>query len=407
MLTFNSETGFSVSEVTDIRGEVAQAWKDAFQETGKPELNTDPETPQGQLIDSQTAAIQQKDAELAFIASMFNPKTSKGIWQDALGKIYYLIRKPAIASSATCTLTGLYGTVIESGAQIRSSYDSSLWTLQETVTIGEDGTIEGVFTCNDAGAIEAGANTLNQIVTTVAGWDSVTNETSATVGQAEETQASFEARRYNSVALNARGTASAVYARVARVANVIACYVLENKTNQNKVVDGYTLTPHSIYVAVLGDSADDDAIAEAIYKTASAGCDYNGNTSVQYTDEYTGAIETILFERPAAFNVYVQVTIQDINLPDGYENIIKQAVYNNFYGADTETTIAGEAILRVIMGDDVYASRFMPSILNAEISSLLSVQVSTDGTTWTDTVHMPIDGAPTLSTDNILIEVSE
>ena len=80
-LVFDEKTGFSVSEVTDLREQVAQNWKDAFRETGKPELDTSPETPQGQIIDSDVAAIHQKDTELAFLAQQFNPLTSSGVWQ--------------------------------------------------------------------------------------------------------------------------------------------------------------------------------------------------------------------------------------------------------------------------------------------------------------------------------------
>lgn len=403
MLSFDTETGFEVSETTDVRDEVAQSWIDAFRETGKPDLNTDPETPQGQVIDSQTAAIQQKDSEVAFLANQFNPKTASGIWQDALAAIYFIQRKSAINSSATLTLSGRMNTIVPKGAQVRSSYDSTLWTLDADATIGADGTVDATFTCETEGAISAAIGTLDQIVSTVTGWDSVTNAAAATVGSLEESQSAFEARRYKSVALNSRGTAASVYARVAEVDDVIATYVVENKTNATKTIDNYNLTPHSIYVAVLG--GDDNAVAEAIYKSCSAGCDYNGNTSITVTDENTGAVETVSFERPSDFAVYVKVRVQDIDLPDDYTNTIKTAVYNNFYGLDTETTIAGDPLLRVIMGEDVYASRFLPSILNAGIESLLTVQLSTDNATWADTVHIPIDGSPTLLTTNITVEV--
>lgn len=405
MLQFNPNTGFSVSEISDIRDEVAQDWVEAFKEEGKPELNTDPETPQGQIIDSETAAIHQKDTELAFLAQMFNPQTASGRWQDALAKIYFLNRKPAINSSAVCTLTGLANTSVSAGSQIRSSYDQTIWTLAETVTIGANGKTTGHFTCLSEGSIQAGPGTLNQIVTAVPGWDMVTNPAAAEVGQLAESQSAFESRRYRSVALNSRGTTSAVYARVAEVNNVIAAYVTDNKTNVNKTVDGYTLSPHSIYVAVIG--GDDDDIAEAIYNSVSAGCDYNGNTTVNVTDPSTSAIETVTFMRPTQLPLYVKVTIQDDgNLPDGYKAIVQQAVYNNFYGLDTTTTISGEAILRVIMNTDLYASRFLPSILNAGISQLLRVEISSDNSTWVDFIHVPISNEPTLPLENIQVDVA-
>ena len=405
MLNFNSQTGFSVSETSDIRDGVAQDWVEAFKEQGRPDLNTDPETPQGQIIDSQTAAIHQKDVELAFLAQQFNPQTASGRWQDALAKIYFINRKPAINSTCVCTLTGINGTTVTAGALIRSTYDQTLWSLNEDTTIGSNGTTTATFTCQSEGAIQAGAATLTQIVTTVPGWDAVTNATAAEVGQLVESQAAFEARRYQSVALNGRSTTAAVYARVAEVNNVIAAYVTDNKTNVNKTVDGYTLSPHSIYVAVIG--GDDDDIAEAIYNSVSAGCDYNGNTTVDVTDPNTGAVEAVTFMRPTQLPLYVKVTIQDDgNLPDGYETIVRQAVYNNFYGLDTTTTISGEAILRVIMNTDLYASRFLPSILNAGISQLLRVEISSDNSTWVDFIQVPISNEPTLELENIQVDVA-
>ena len=405
MLNFNSQTGFSVSETSDIRDKVAQDWVEAFKEQGRPDLNVDPETPQGQIIDSQTAAIHQKDVELAFLAQQFNPQTASGRWQDALAKIYFINRKPAINSTCVCTLTGINGTTVTAGALIRSTYDQTLWSLNEDVTIGSDGTTTATFTCQSEGAIQAGAATLTQIVTTTPGWDAVTNAAAAEVGQLVESQAAFESRRYQSVALNGRSTTAAVYARVAEVNNVIAAYVTDNKTNVNKTVDGYTLSPHSIYVAVIG--GDDDNIAEAIYNSVSAGCDYNGNTTVNVTDPNTRAVEAVTFMRPTQLPLYVKVTIQDDgNLPDGYKAIVQQAVYNNFYGLDTSTTISGEAILRVIMNTDLYASRFLPSILNAGISQLLRVEISSDNSTWADFIHVPISNEPTLPLENIQVDVA-
>ena len=92
-------------------------------------------------------------------------------------------------------------------------------------------------------------------------------------------------------------------------------------------------------------------------------------------------------------------------MPDGYEDIIKDAVYNNFYGLDTTTEINGDTILRVIMNSDVYASRFLPSILNAGISQILAVQISTDNTTWVDFLHMPITASPSLDKAHVTVNV--
>lgn len=401
MITFNSKKGFDVTEIPDLRQQIAEDWQNAFKENGKPLLNVDPETPQGQIIDSQVASVNQKDSEVLYLAQQFDPRTAEGRFQDALAEIYFISRKQAINSFAICTLNGRQGTVIPKGSLIQSEIDGTQWALNEDITIPASETITALFTCTTAGAIEASSGTLTQIVTTVTGWDTVTNQT-ATVGTLEESQSTFEKRRSESVALNARSIVSAVYANVAQVDGVIAVYAVDNKKNISETIDSYTLSPHSIFVCVVG--GDNTEIAKAIYNNLSAGCDYNGNTTVQITNEYTGAVEDVIFYRPVNYDIYVEVQIQDNGaLPDDYEDLIKDAVYNNFYGLDTETLINNEHILRVKMNDELYSSRFTPSILNTGLANVLTVQLSTDGNTWVNSLHIPITANPTLDKNNITI----
>lgn len=405
MLIFNEKTGFSVQEPQEVREEIAQSWINAFKSDDTPDINTAPETPQGQIIDAETLAITQKDAELAFLANMFNPKTARGIWQDALAEIYFIKRKKAVNSRCYCVLTGLNGTVIEKGSKIQSSADSTYWDLLETVTINGNSSVTALFECESEGAVIASPNTLNKIITTVAGWDTVNNSQSATVGSLEESQQAFEKRRYDSVALNSVGTTASVFSRVNQIDDVVGCYVVDNKTNVNKIIDDYLLKPHSIYVAVIGGSNQD--IAEAIYRSLSAGCDYNGNTQITVVDPHTHAKEKVTFMRPTLQNVYIKVNVFDKDLPDDYETLIKNAVITNFYGQDEQIEIAGEAVTRAIMGQDIYASRFLPSILNKNISSLLSVQISLDNQSFSDYVHIKIDKEPYIDESNITVNLIE
>ena len=405
MLIFNEKTGFSVQEPQEVREEVAQSWINAFKSDDTPDINTAPETPQGQIIDAETLAITQKDAELAFLANMFNPKTARGIWQDALAEIYFIKRKKVVNSRCYCVLTGLKGTVIEKGSKIQSAADNTYWDLLETVTINGNSSVTALFECESEEAIIASPNTLNKIITTVAGWDTVNNIQSATVGTLEESQQAFEKRRYDSVALNSVGTTASVFSRVNQINDVVGCYVVDNKTNVNKIIDDYLLKPHSIYVAVIGGSNQD--IAEAIYRSLSAGCDYNGNTQITVVDPHTHAKEKVTFMRPTRQNVYIKVNVFDKDLPDDYENLIKNAVITNFYGQDEQIEIAGEAVTRAIMGQDIYASRFLPSILNKNISSLLSVQISLDNQSFSDYVHIKIDKEPYIDESNITVNLIE
>ena len=403
MLHFNEDTGFYVDEVGDVRADVAAAWTAAFAREGEPPLNTEPETPAGQLIDSQTAAVAEKDSELLYLCNMFDPKRSTGVFQDCLGQIYFLTRKGAVPSQATVTVTGLPGTVIPVAAQIRSVTDDTLWSCTEQVTIPAEGTTTAVFACMTTGAISAAAGTLTRIVTVVAGWDTAVNLSAAAVGNPAETRGAFESRRYASVALNSRSTAAAIYARILQIDDVVSCYVTQNRTNAVQVIDGYTLKPHSVYVAVTG--GDDDDIAQALYDTVSAGCDNNGNTEVEITDPYTGAVETVAFNRPAEMDVYLKVTlVADTALTSQQVTSIKTALYNNFYGLDSSIVLDDQPIPRVTMNTVIYASRFPVSLYNLGFSSVLEVKVKAgaDGV-WSDSIRATLNDDPVLLTDNITI----
>ena len=79
-----TENGPVVPDTATVRDAVEQDWQAAFDNR----LNPDPATPQGQLITSETAIVQDKNSQLLFLANMFNPETAEGIYQDALAKIY-------------------------------------------------------------------------------------------------------------------------------------------------------------------------------------------------------------------------------------------------------------------------------------------------------------------------------
>lgn len=103
-----TENGPVVPDTATVRDAVETDWQAAFDNR----LNPDPATPQGQLITSETAIVQDKNSQLLFLSNMFNPETAEGIYQDALAKIYFLTRQARRSTVVPCTCTGLPGTVI-------------------------------------------------------------------------------------------------------------------------------------------------------------------------------------------------------------------------------------------------------------------------------------------------------
>lgn len=396
-----SETGITAEETSVIRANIAQEWKNAFADPTLPELDTNAETPAGQLIDGETALASEKDNELIFLSNQFNPKNAVGPWQDALGAIYFISRKIALPTYVTCQAEGAYGTVIPYGAIVQ---DTNGYTFMNTApaTINASGQATLIVRCTEMGAVEVTSGSVTKIVTTVPGWDRVTNAAAGVTGRDVESQAAFENRRAQSVAKNAHGSVASLFGAIADINDVIALLILENTTNidQDFIYGSKTITVsgHSVYISVYG-GADND-IARAIYNKIDAGCGTNGNTMVSYnpiSDDATqpDMLYSYYIERPSTVSTGVVVTVAD-EQTDTLTNAIKQAVVNNFNG--------NSGYRRVKMGDTLYASRFYADVIKAGVNKLETIQIKYPlSATAADSVMVSADEIPTISIDDVTV----
>lgn len=190
-------------------------------------LNPALETPQGQLASSQTAIIADKNAEFALYVNQVDPQFSDGKFQDAIGRIYFLTRKPAVATVVTATLTGIAGTVIPAGTLAQDT-SGNTYISSGAATIGVSGTVSAQFQNIETGPIPCAAGTLTQVFQAIPGWDAINNVADGTLGSVVESRADFEYRRKNSVAINGLGTVNAIYANVFDLPDVLDVYVVDN-----------------------------------------------------------------------------------------------------------------------------------------------------------------------------------
>lgn len=404
-LTFDPQTGLEAPQTEEIRIEVAGDWQTAFADPDKPSLNTEPSTPAGQLVDAEVAEIEAKNGDMLFLVGQFNPRTSEGRWQDALGAIYFLDRHVSEPTIVTCQLTGLRGTVIPYGAQVRTD-DNYILICNSPMSIGDNGTAQTTFRTAERGAIPVPAGSVNQIVTTIPGWDTVSNIAAGATGRDVETRAEFESRRYQSVAKNAHGSVSAIYGTLADLDGVLDVQVLENIGPNPIIKYGVTVPGHGITICIYG--GDDEEIARVIYQKKDAGCDTGGNTTIIYTAaDYHNAVYEYLILRPVTRNFWVKVTLGSGNhVTPAVEEAIKQAVYTDFLGSNQHTQEP-----RVGLAQTVYASRFYHPItaLSDTVRNLLDVQIAlADNPTDADYVDViEINGniEPVMVQGNVIIVV--
>ena len=406
-LTFTTR-GVVAPSTASVLQAVTTAWQAAFDNT----LNTDAATPQGQLITTQAAIVQDKNAQLLHLANQFDPAQADGIFQDALAAIYFITRHPARATVVQCRCTGLEGTIIN-GSDASDSPDQvkdvngNLFACQTSGTIPASGSITLPFAALEAGPLAVEAHSVTRIVQAKPGWDDVDNPAAGVVGRDVEQRREFELRRQASVALNSRSMLASVYGAVANLEGVIDAMALQNRGDTAKTEGGVTLAPHSVYLAVLG--GEDAAIAEAMYTHVSGGCDYNGNTEVKLTDAISGAKETVRFQRTAELAFRVKVTLRHSDsLPADVETKIRDNVIADFYGQpypNSDGTAHQSEVTRIKIGAGVYASRFICPVISAGAVNLIGVEIAAADGDWVNFVQILNNQHPSLTRDAVEIIV--
>jgi uncharacterized phage protein gp47/JayE len=396
---FNAETGLSADSTADIKQAIVDDWNAVFSDEDAT-LNTESESPAGQIIDSEAVLVTAKDAALLELMNQFNPKTASGIFQDALGAIYFLARKTAQPTVVTCQVTGLQGTQIPQGSIIENDDGIRLQSLG-TVTIGSSGTADVEFATIDKGAIPIGEETCNKIITVIAGWDTVTNASAGALGQIVESRSVFETRRALSVAKNSHGSRLSLQGALSALDGVLDCLVLENKTDQTVTQQGISMISHSVGICIYG--GEDDDIAETIYNKLDAGCGTNGETTVTYISPDT-AVNSYKIYRPAPTDIYIDVTInQTTTTPSTIVEDVQNAILNDFLGNDLNS-----GNIRRGCGQIIYASSFsVATIKTAGVTDLVSIQIGKASDAMGNSVTMDADEEPVLSTSNISVTIVE
>ena len=276
LLKFDTTAGMVAPDTAELREAVARNWELAFRRDGAPTIDTDPSTPAGQLVDAEASYLAGANSEFLFLSQQFNPRVAEGPWQDGIGYIYFLERKIAQPTLVTVECTGLPGTVIPRGAQIRTAENVRYECIQDTA-LPENGTTGVLFRGVEAGPIECQANALMNftgtdavILTAASGWETINNEVAGITGH------------------EASGTDPATATSV-----VVTCGAGPNGTvipqnAQIQLVDGYVYSTESDsgIVAVPGKIFQASGLADGGLAIAA-----DGKASVTFVCTETGAVE--------------------------------------------------------------------------------------------------------------------
>ena len=344
-LNDSGELEFSYKD--DILAEYQSLFKTIFGD-----INTDPSTPQGQIITSLTQIDLATISYLENLANAFFFGGSGDFLDKWAWNLYRVTRKQGTPSSVLIKITGRPTTDIPNDFTI--SDGSENYIIETPTRIGENGEVIAKFNNIAINDFVAKANTITQIVTNIDGVERVNNENNATQAIFRETDAELFNRclYFGSTATNA--SFRSILANVAQVKGVNRIAGAENVANQNKIINGVELTPHSICIVVDGGEAQE--IAEAIQKSRATGCDMVGDIEIPlYIDKQKYIYR---FYRPKTVAIQAKVTVSQSNsglIRADFEKITKEALANFINSLDIAKTITqpllSNALIKIVGSD--------------------------------------------------------
>lgn len=247
------------------------------------------------------------------------------------------------------------------------------------------------FECTQTGAITPAVGDLTDIITTYAGWDSVSNNVPANTGREAESDTALRQRWNASLYTRSVGMTDSIASALMTLNGVTSAYVYENDSD---TTDADGRPPHSIEAVVNGGETDE--IGLAIWQKKAAGIDTYGSQSVSINDSQ-GFLHTINFNRPFIVPIYLNITVTEYPeeaLPPNAQAMITEAVLN--YG-NTLT-----------VGNDVIIQRFMGAIYqNVTGIGYITVTASTDGSTYSsNNISINVRHVATFDATRIQVTIS-
>ena len=344
-LNDSGELEFSYKD--DILAEYQSLFKTIFGD-----INTDPSTPQGQIITSLTQIDLATISYLENLANAFFFGGSGDFLDKWAWNLYRVTRKQGTPSSVLIKITGRPTTDIPSDFTI--SDGSENYIIEAPTRIGENGEVIAKFNNIAINDFVAKANTITQIVTNVDGVERVNNNSNAIPAIFRETDAELFNRclYFGSTATNS--SFRSILANVAQVKGVNRIAGAENVANQNKIINGVELTPHSICIVVDGGEAQE--IAEAIQKSRATGCDMVGDIEIPlYIDKQKYIYR---FYRPKMVAIKAKIIVSQSNsglIRADFEKITKEALANFINNLDIAKTITqpllSNALIKIVGSD--------------------------------------------------------
>jgi hypothetical protein len=340
MSTYVTPQGLQIPTVQGLLDLIAQEQRSTID----PLLNTDPDSPQGQLNGIFASHLREAWEALGVAYNGNNPDAAEAFLLEALSAITGTKRAPATRSkfvgARKLTVNLNAGTDLPIGTSFHVAGDPlTLFATSEKVkaTAGTGNYLVSAL-CTVTGPVTCNAGTLTVIASPVVGLNSVTNTFDAEIGSTQDNDPQLRIRREKELRATGSGTVDSIRADLAAYEDasggkpILDVNVFENTSD---AFDANGLPPHSIECLVfdgVSQSVANDAIAQVIWESKPGGIPTVGGSTGNATDSL-GTIRPVAFSRPLIDEVIFKATLTLTNanqIPSQYAALVKAAIVARF-----------------------------------------------------------------------------
>ena len=264
---------------------------------------------------------------VAYLASQLNSETAEGYFLDCICEYNNIYRFPSARSLCNFKITGTANISIQKeDLRILDKSTGSYWTLNETITIGDTGSIDAQFQCIEYGPIGNNSTNIITIMTPISGITKVESieNNNLIVGRYAETDKELRQRRREAIQNSGAYNLDTIRSSIFTLDGIIDCKYIENY--EEVEVNGIPAKSFEIIV----DGGDEEDIVDVIFSKKTLGVRPFG-TSTYTREDSQGNVYKIGYTKAQHVNTKLTISITTAgSQTDAWVNTLKDNIIETF-----------------------------------------------------------------------------
>lgn len=264
---------------------------------------------------------------VAYLASQLNSETAEGYFLDCICEYNNIYRFPSARSLCNFKITGTANiSISKEDLRIFDKSTGSYWTLNEDVTIEDNGSINAQFQCIEYGPIGNNSTNMITIMTPISGITKVESleDNNLVIGRYAETDKELRQRRREAIQNSGAYNLDNIRSSIFTLDGIIDCKYIENYEESTQ--DGIPAKSFEIIV----DGGNEEDIVDIIFSKKTLGVRPFGS-SLYTRQDSQGNIYKIGYTKAQHINTKLTINITTAgSQTDAWINTLKDNIIETF-----------------------------------------------------------------------------